>query len=654
MGSKLVGIGGWMVLAWVLGQAAALAQDVVLRIAADQPGSRISRYLMGACIEDVNHEIYGGLYSQMIFGESFQEPPPKPAEPGGSVLAASGMWQPILRGGARGDFAIVTDRPFAGKQSQRVVFQAGSGVVGLANRGLKGWGMRVVSGKPCEGYLWARASAPVELTVAFESGDGGRVLGTARLPIKSGDWARHEFTLTPSAGDPRGRFALWLDQPGSIELGHVFLQPGPWGRFHDLPDRKDVGDALVDLGVRVLRYGGSMINHPGYRWKKMIGPRDRRPPYTGTWYPYSSNGWGIFDFLDFCEAAGFLAIPAVNIDETPQDMADFVEYANGPAESAWGRKRAADGHPAPYKLKHLELGNEEAVNQKYWERFQNIALAVWARDPEIILIVGDFAYHRVIEDPFHFEGGAAVQSLQAHQKILELARAHGREVWFDIHIGTDHPPEPHGLKAERSYIEQLRKLAPGAKFKVAIFEYNSGNHALKRALANALATHEVERLGEILAVACSANCLQPDGQNDNGWDQGLVFLNPSQVWLQPPGYVLRMVSRNDQPLLVPIQLEGRLDTLSINVKKSEDGKVLVLQAVNWGGEPRVCDFTIAGFRPTRPTAVVEQLSGELEAVNTAEHPDQIVPRRQDWRHHLDQGHSRIILSPRSFTVVRFE
>src|SRR5207237_2114276 len=139
----------------------------------------------------------------------------------------------------------------------------------------------------------------------------------------------------------------------------------------------------------VLRYGGSMVNCAEYRWKKMIGPRDRRPAYKGTWYPHSSNGWGIIDFLDLCEAAGFLAIPAFCADETPADMADFVAYVNGPRDSEWGKKRTAHGHPAPYRLKYLEVGNEERVDDAYAKRFEAIAEAVWAVDPEIVLIVGD-------------------------------------------------------------------------------------------------------------------------------------------------------------------------------------------------------------------------------------------------------------------------
>src|SRR5262249_60879995 len=123
-------------------------------------------------------------------------------------------------------------------------------------------------------------------------------------------------------------------------LGPAFPQPGPWGRFRDLPTRRDVAEGLIRQGVTVMRLGGLMINAGGYRWKQMIGPRDRRPPYHGYWYPHSSNGWGIFDFLDLCEAAGFLPVVDLNMDESPQDLADFVAYTNGPPATPGASRRA--------------------------------------------------------------------------------------------------------------------------------------------------------------------------------------------------------------------------------------------------------------------------------------------------------------------------
>ncbi len=606
----------WAVVIAALPAGRAGAQDVTIRADVRQPGRPVSKFLTGACIEDVNHEIYGGLYSQMIFGESFQEPArttpvrgytafggdwkpgggellggggdgprlvstagppfadgeagvdvylpaaggagdgpvrnaglvvrvarpgvgadefdgyevaldahrkvvclgrhqhdytllkdtpydvpvdrwvslgvklaggvievsvdgrrvvqftdPRPlgagtvglrqwrrtaryrnfwattagrrvdlpfAAPPAEAVAVSGMWGPVATGTATLGATLEKDRPFIGTQSQRLTFVGGAGEVGVENRGLNRRGMAFAAGKPYEGYVWLRAEEPVEVSASLESRDGLRTYARTRLAVAGPGWRRYDFTLTPDAPDAGGRFSLRLAAPGTVVAGHAFLQPGAWGRFQGLPVRRDVVEGLIDQGVTVLRYGGSMVNAPEYRWKQMVGPRDRRPPYRGHWYPHSSNGWGIIDFLDVCEAAGFLGIPAFNIDETPQDLADFVEYVNGPADSEWGRRRAAAGHPAPYHLRHVQLGNEEKVDAAYYEKFERLTRAVWAKDAGVIPVVGDFQYDRPIADPLRVAGAASgVTTLAAHQRILALAKRAGREVWFDVHLSSD-------------------------------------------------------------------------------------------------------------------------------------------------------------------------------------------------------------------------
>ena len=622
------------------------AQETVIQIQADQVIHSVSRLLTGACIEDVNHEIYGGLYSQMIFGESFQEPAKTPG--------ISGLWRGLSRGNAQGKFGIMADNPFIGTQSQQVIFESGQGEWGVENQGLNRQGLNFVAGQTYEGCVWARAGKPVTLFAALEGRDGSQVYAEKPLAVAGQKWQRLEFTLTPKAADQAGRFALKLKQPGSVALGYVFLQPGAWGRFKGLPVRRDVAEGLVAQGITVLRYGGSMVNNAGYRWKKMIGPRDRRPPYAGQWYRHSSNGWGIPDFMNFCEAAGFEYIPAFNMDETPRDMADFIAYAKGPADSAWGRRRAADGHPPPYQLRYIELGNEERVDEKYAGKFEALARAIWAKDQDIILVVGDFVYGEVIRDPFNFRGAAAgITNLAGQQRILQLAKQLSREVWFDVHVGTDGPRPDSSFGGMFSFVDALAKIADGAKHQVVVFEFNAGNHAQQRALANALAINAIERDGRI-PVAASANGLQPDGQNDNGWDQGLLFLNPAQVWLQPPGYVTQMISGNYQPKLVQCEVTGGACKLDANAKRSDDGKTLVLQVVNPGATGVTAQIRMAGFVPGKTEAQVTELSGPLAAVNPADKTDAIVPQRSVWQHQLKEGIGSRTFPPHSFTMLRFE
>lgn len=788
-----------------------------LRVDARRIRHRLSPYWLGACIEDVNHEIYGGLYSQMVFGESFQEPPPPvalqgfqslggswrlegdevrvgagdgpkliltqpeltqgrvavelflPELPGGpaglilkvrdaavgadrftgyevsvnpanktlllgrhrqnweplttvpceipvghwitlavelgantlevwvegrSVLrytdtehplvsgavglrpwqrsaqfrnlqvngrpvrfvpigepsAVSGMWRAVQTGSARGELSLETSAPFVGRQSQRLTLFEGTGTLGIENRGLNRVGMALQAGKPYEGVLCVRSQTGTPLTVALQSADGTQAYAEKTLtPRPDSIWQRLTFTLTPRKTDPAARLSLVLRQPGSIDLGYAFLQPGPWGRFKGLPVRKDVVEGLRAGGMTVLRYGGSMVNTPEYRWKKMIGPREQRPPYTGLWYPHSSNGWGILDFLNVCEAAGFLAIPALHLDETPQDIADFIEYVNGPADSPWGRRRVADGHPKPYGLRYIELGNEEAVDEAYGKRFEPLARAIWSRDPKVIPVVGDFAYDQRIDDPFRFAGAPRITSLAAHKKILDFARSQGKEVWFDVHVWNQEADQPAHVDGVRTFIEHLERLSPGARFKVVIFELNADKHGIQRALGTARAVNLLQQLGDRVPLICSANGLQPDGQNDNGWNQGLVFLNPAQVWFQPPYYALQLLAQHRLPEVVASEVGGGL---SVTALCDTNRHRLHLQVVNAAAKSVTAVLALEGFVPKSALAEVDCLQGPLEAVNTAAQPQRVLPQRSHWRHGLDAGSAEYTFPAHSFTLLR--
>ena len=565
----------------------------------------------------------------------------------------SGMWNPVVAGTVTGLFSTETTNPFVGAQSQFMSFTGGTGVVGIANQGLNRWGMNFIGGNPYTGILDVRADAPATLWVALESADGSRGYAEQTLSVSSNNWEQLNFNLTPSASDANGRLAIKLKQPGSAVVGYAFLQPGPWGCFQGLPVRKDVAQGLVNQGITVLRYGGSMVNAAGYRWKNMVGPRDRRPPYTGTWYPYSTDGWGIPDFLNFCEAAGFLGVPDFNIHEAPQDMADFMQYANGPTNTVWGAQRMADGHPQPYGLKYIELGNEEAVNSTYYQEFQPLAQAVWAADTNVIIVVGDFAYTQLITNPFSFSGAdSGITTLAAQQQILQLAQTNNRSVWFDLHVWTDGPTPDSSLAAMFSYDTALGQIANGANYKVVVFELNANNHSQRRALANALAINAIERDGR-LPITTSANCLQPDGQNDNGWDQGLLFLNQSNVWLQPPGYVSQMYATNYQPLEIQSSVTDPNNDLDASAERSPDGSELVLKVVNLNSSPESALINLSGFAPTNPIAAVQVLAAPQSAVNTAQSPFACTPAKFNWQQNFNGSNASYTFASNSVTTITF-
>jgi hypothetical protein len=572
----------------------------------------------------------------------------------GLAGSVSRIWNPVSAGAVTGQFSLETSNVFVGTQSQRIAFTSGTGSVGIANRGLNRWGMSFIGGNPYNGTVDVRADVPTTVWLALESADGSVVYAEQSLSVTSNNWQQLNFDLTPNASDGNGRFSIKLKLPGSVVVGYALLQAGPWGCFQGLPVRKDVAQGLINQGITVLRYGGSMVNASGYRWKNMVGPRDRRPPYTGTWYAYSTDGWGIPDFLNFCEAAGFLGIPDFNINETPQDMADFMQYVNGPTNTIWGAQRLADGHPQPYNLKYLELGNEERVDSTYYQKFQALAQAIWAADTNVILVVGDFSYHQVITNAFSFSGAdSGITTLAAQQQILQLAQQYNREVWFDLHVWTDGPRPDGSLAGMFSYDDALGQVASGAKYKVVVFELNANNHSQRRALANALAINAIERDGR-LPITTSANCLQPDGQNDNGWDQGLLFLNQSNVWLQPPGYVTRMYSENYQPVEVWSSVADPNSNLDVSAECSPDNSKLVLKVVNLGGFPETATIILSGFTPTNPIAAVQVLAAPQSAVNTAQATLVVTPANTNWQHNYNSNSASYTFTSNSITTIIFK
>lgn len=187
---------------------ASRAEEPRIEVHANNILHSLSRYLTGACIEDVNHEIYGGLYSQMIYGEDF------PAAKSGFVSRA---WREVRAGSAVGGFFMETNGAFASGCSQRITLHGGSGGIGVANVGLNQWGLCFRKGKEYEGCIWARAEERTRLHVCLESADGSSVYASKAITVPAGDWRRFDFTLTPTNSDTAGRFAIVLkDRVGRV------------------------------------------------------------------------------------------------------------------------------------------------------------------------------------------------------------------------------------------------------------------------------------------------------------------------------------------------------------------------------------------------------------------------------------------------------
>lgn len=532
-----------------------------------------------------------------------------------SAPAVSGLWDAVQTGSARATFSLDTRQPYNGNASQCVQFTGGTGSVGVANRGLNRWGISVTHGSTYSGRVYLRASRlQGAVTVSLQSVDGTRTYASRTFSNVSDGWAKFPFALTSSADDPNARFAVTIDAPGTLWIDQAVLLDPPGGQFHGVPVRGDIADAMMAGKLSFVRYGGTAVNSPEYRWKSMIGDPDLRPPYQGNWHPYTSNGFGIEQFVAFCEQAGIVPAFAINVEETPQDMADMIQYLNGDASTTWGNLRAANGHPKPYGVRYIEIGNEEVIwgdiaadYDRYIHRFQLLAAAMKQADPNLVFI--NAAWWR----------GNNANCQRVFQALEGLA------TYWDFHFWTDDADAGQAVGTSLDEAKQLfQRWVPGAKMKVVIFEENGNLHNVRRALGHATTLNAVRRHGDFVVADCEANGLQPWLQNDNGWDQGHIFFTPGQVWGMPPYYAQQMASANHEPTLIESQVVDGTG-LDVTATKSLDGRTLCLHVVNLASTSDSTQLKISNFPGVRSVAQAWTLAGNPNDTNSPTGPTAIQP-----------------------------
>ena len=552
--------------------------------------------------------------------------------------AVSLHWDTIQTADAKAVFIHDGEDAYNGKYSQVIRMDGKSGIAGVANQSLNRWGISATKGQQLQGRLYIKGNAfdgPV--TIALQNADGTREYATHTIGEISNQWEKYPFSLVANTTDPQSRLAVYINRPGKIWIDQVVLMNTGDKQFHGLPFRSDIGQAMQKQGLTFLRYGGTMVNAPEYRFKKMIGDPDKRPPYKGHWNPYSTNGFGIEEFLKFCEAAGFQAAFAVNIEETPEDIADMVEYLNGPVSSKWGKKRAENGHPETYAVKYIEIGNEEVIHaddadgyRHYIDRFNLLYEAIKSKDASVDVI------------------NAAWWRPDSPNMEMVFKALNGKSPYWDYHPWADDLTTGMNVAKELEKMQQLfLKWDPDTKMKCAIFEENGNLHNMQRVLGHVTLQNAVRRHGDFVFTSCAANALQPYLQNDNGWDQGQVFFTPTQVWGMPPYYAQQMASENHLPLLVNSEVTGDLD---VTATKDEEGKSLVVHVVNITDKAIDTDMTIKGLTGVDNVEVIT-LSGDLKERNTPEQPCRIIPVKKDLE---INGDVKYTFPAYSYTIMKYE
>jgi len=503
----------------------AAAGNGSITVNVDRPGVKVSPMLWGIFFEDINLSADGGIYAELVRNRSFEDTD-KPDN-----------WTAVSSGSAKIDLSVDPEKPVSAKNPHSLkvaISDPGSARAGVANNGF--YGMSAVKGEKYTLSLFARAAEGFRgpLTVTLESNDSF-VYAKGEINKLTGDWKKYSLTLKCSGTDPKARLVISTDKAGTFWLDMVSLFPND--TWKGLGFRKDLFRMLLDLKPAFMRFpGGCWVEGDtmkmAYRWKETIGDISERRTQHNLWGYYATHGLGYHEYLLMCEELGAEPMFCINVgmshkenvpmdqmQEYVQDALDALEYANGPADSKWGSVRAKTGHPAPFNMKYLEIGNENG-GPAYHERYALFHDAIKARHPDVTLI-------------------ANVWNGMPTNRPLEIV---------DEHYYND----PEFFIANAGKYDTYDR----SRFKVFVGEYavtrDTGEGSLRGAVGEAAFMTGMERNSDVVVMAAYAPLFVHI--NHRRWNPDLINFDSSRVYGIPSYYVQKMFAENRGDLVLPAKV----------------------------------------------------------------------------------------------------
>jgi alpha-L-arabinofuranosidase len=497
--------------------------QATLTVDVDKPGHPVSPTLWGIFFEDINLSADGGLYPELVRNRSFEDS----GEPN--------FWSLSDSNSSKSTIAVDSTRPLNtfNHRSLRVTVQ---GSVALENEGY--WGMNLVQGDTYVFRLAARAadnfSGPLTVQLLSQSGNElakGEVTGLGR------QWRYHTLELIPAASDPKARLQISATGDGSFFLDMVSLLPAKTWKDHGL--RADLAQSLDALHPSFMRFpGGNWVEGDDvahmYHWKYTIGDVDARTPLWNTWGYNTTQGLGFHEYLQLCEDLGAAplfcinagmslrdAVPMAQMGQWVQDALDAIEYANGPTNTVWGAIRANNGHPAPFGLKYMEIGNENG-GPLYRERWSLIYHAIKDRYPDMQLIADVWGGHPANPPP-------------------------------DL-IDEHYYNTPEFFMRQANHYDTYNRNGP----KIFVGEYavtqRAGKGNLRAAIGEAAFMTGLERNSDIVAMASYAPLFV--NLNHRAWNPDLINFDSARWYGLPGYYVQQMFSQNRGGVTLPALVES--------------------------------------------------------------------------------------------------
>lgn len=615
-----------VVLVLILGMTLPRAAAPTITIDASTNAGKVSPLLYGLMTEEINHSYDGGLYGELIRNRAFLDDAASPAH-----------WSAVHGVGAAAAIALDTNQPLNTTMatSLRVeVTQASSGrAAGVANEGY--WGIPVKPNTRYRASFFAKVAPGITgpITAAIESVDGKTTYASGRVTGLTQAWKQYEVTLSTANVTPtaNARFVLTVERPGTIWFSLVSLFP-PTYKNQINGFRPDLLQMLIDMRPKFLRFpGGNYLEGDQiadrFDWKKTLGPLAERPGHMAPWTYRSTDGLGLYEFLQWAEdmeAEPVLAVyagyslkgayvkPGPDLEPYIQDALDEIEYITGPATSTWGSRRAKAGHPSPFTLTYVEVGNEDFFDRSgsYDQRFAQFNTAIKARYPnlQVISTVGfehpenqrvrsvtpdvvDEHYYRTVE-----------AFLKAARGQYDRYDRKGPKIFVGEWGAYETPFEPWNPKS--------RGEAPTPN--------------LRAAIGDAAWMIEMERNSDLVIMHCYAPLLVNVSSGARQWRPNLIGYDALRVYGSPSYHALKLFATHVGDEILKASATDT-DVL-VSVTRASRSRTLYVKLVNPGSAAAPVQLDIIGTA-LRPIATALTLAGDPLDTNSIDAPERVLPKR---------------------------
>lgn len=616
--------------ALLLGSVAMYGQNIDFVLDAKKHGAEIKPTMYGLFFEDINFGADGGLYAEMVKNRSFDFP------------------QNLMGWYTFGNVEVRNDNPPFDRNPNYVVLSDPGHAhkhTGIENEGFRGMGFK--KGETYRFSVWSKIFTSEDQKLRIDLLDSkNEVIASKELIINSQNWRKYQIELTPKETEAKGRLRIFLESKGDVALEHVSLFPTDTYKGRENGLRKDLAQALTDVKPGVFRFPGGCIVEgtdldTRYDWKKSIGPIENRPVNENRWqytfmnrfFPdyYQSYGLGFYEYFLLSEDMGAEPLPIVNcglacqyqnegedchvpvkdLDSYIQDALDLIEFANGDVNTTWGKVRAEMGHPAPFNLKFIGVGNEQ-WGKEYPKRLAPFINAIRAKYPDI----------NIVGSSGPSADGKEFDYLWPEMKKLKVDLV-------DEHYYKD--PEWF-LKNAARYDNYDRKGPAVFAGEYACHDYSSNkdNNFLSALYESAFMTG-LERNADIVHMCTYAPLLaHVDAWQ---WNPDMIWFDNLRLVKTPNYYVQQLYAHNTGTNVVPLTWDKKAITgqngLYASAVYDKNEKCYIVKIANVNTQSKNINVELKGLpkkaKLNESNSVILH-SDNLKTVNTLDSPNNIVPK----------------------------